>query len=105
MSLAGSLRGVVSQRLLPRKDGKGRIPAVEILVMNGRVRDLVLNEEQTHMIHDIVAESSFYGMQTFDQSLLALYRAGLVHLEDAVSAATNHHDFQVALSQEGLQAV
>jgi twitching motility protein PilT len=105
VSLAGSLKGIVSQRLLPRLDGRGRIPAVEVLVMNGRIRDLILNPEQTHMIHDIVAESSFYGMQTFDQALLALYRAGLVELSDAMNAATNQHDFQIALKQAGLQPV
>jgi twitching motility protein PilT len=105
VSLAASLKGIVSQRLLPRKDGKGRIPAVEVLVMNGRIHDLILNSEQTHMIHDIVAESAFYGMQTFDQALLALYRSGLVSLDDAMAAATNAHDFQIALRQEGLQPV
>jgi twitching motility protein PilT len=105
VSLAASLKGIISQRLLPRKDGAGRIPAVEVLVMNGRIHDLVLNPEQTHMIHDIVAESSFYGMQTFDQALLNLYRSGLVTLEDAMRAATNSHDFQVALRAQGLQPV
>ncbi len=105
VSLAGSLKGIVSQRLLERADGRGRVPAVEILVMNGRVRDLVLNEDQTHMIHDIVAESGFYGMQTFDQALLGLYRSGLVTLEEARRAATNPHDFQIALQQAGLQAI
>jgi twitching motility protein PilT len=105
VSLAGSLKGVISQRLLPRKDSKGRIPAIEALVMNGRVRDLILNSEQTHMIHDIVAESAFYGMQTFDQALLALYRSGLVELDECLAAATNQHDFQIALRQEGLQPV
>jgi twitching motility protein PilT len=105
VSLAGSLRGVVSQRLVRRKDGKGLLPAVEVMVMNGRVRDLVLNPEQTHMIRDIIAESDFYGMQTFDQALIKLYRAGLVTLDDALDAATNPHDFQIALRQEGLQPV
>jgi twitching motility protein PilT len=105
VSLAGSLKGVVSQRLLPRKDASGRIPAVEVLVMNGRVRDLILDPDKTHMIHDIVAESSFYGMQTFDQALLSLYRAGLVALDEAMAAATNPHDFQIMLKQEGLQPV
>jgi twitching motility protein PilT len=105
VSLAASLRGIVSQRLLPRKDGRGRVPAVEVLVMNGRIRDLILNPEQTHMIVDIVGESAFYGMQTFDQALLGLYRSGLVSLEDAMSAASNQHDFQLALRQEGLQPV
>ena len=105
VSLAGSLRGVVSQRLLPRKDRRGRIPAIEVLVMNGRIRDLILNPEQTHMIHDIVAESDFYGMQTFDQALLKLFRAGLVELDEAMAAATNSHDFQIMLRAEGLQPV
>ncbi len=105
VSLAGSMRGVVSQRLIRRKDGKGLVPAVEVLVMNGRIRDLVLNPDQTHMIHDIVAESEFYGMQTFDQAIINLYRAGLVSLEDAIAGATNPHDFQIALRAEGLQPV
>ncbi|MBA2725818.1 MAG: PilT/PilU family type 4a pilus ATPase [Actinobacteria bacterium] len=103
VSLSASLKGIVSQRLLPRKDGQGRIPAVEVLVMNGRIHDLILNPEQTHMIHDIVAESSFYGMQTFDQALLSLFRSGLVTLDDAMAAASNAHDFQIALRREGLQ--
>ena len=105
VSLAGSLRGIVSQRLLPRGDSSGRIPAVEVLVMNGRIRDLILNPEQTHLIVDIVRESSFYGMQTFDQALLVLYKSGLVSLEEAMAASSNPHDFQIALAQEGLQTV
>jgi twitching motility protein PilT len=105
VSLASALKGVVSQRLLPRKDNRGRVPAVEVLVMNGRVRDLILNAEQTHMIRDIVEESGFYGMQTFDQALLTLYRSGLVDLTAAMAAATNQHDFQIMLKQEGLQPV
>jgi twitching motility protein PilT len=105
VSLASSLKGVVSQRLLRRADGRGLLPAVEVLVMNGRIRDLVLDPEKTHMIPDIVAESGFYGMQTFDQALLSLYRSGSVTLDDALGATTNSHDFQVALRQEGLQPV
>ena len=98
VSLAASLRGVVSQRLVPRADGRGLVPAVEVLVSNGRVRDLIVNSEQTHLIADIVAESAFYGMQTFDQALL-------VTLENALAAATSSHDFQIQLKQEGLQPV
>ena len=73
--------------------------------MNGRIRDLILNAEQTHMIHDIVAESDFYGMQTFDQAMLYLYRSGLITLDEAMTASSNPHDFQIALRQEGLQAI
>ncbi len=105
VALGGSLKGVVSQRLVPRADGEGLVAAVEILVMNGRVRDLILNPEHTHLIHDIVAESGFYGMQTFDQALMELFRSGLVTLEHAMVAATSPHDFKVALRQEGLQPV
>jgi twitching motility protein PilT len=105
VSLAGSLRGVVSQRLVPSADARGLVPAVEVLVMNGRIRDLVINPEQTHMIRDIVAESGFYGMQTFDQALLELYRRKVVTLDDALHASSSPHDFQLALRQEGLQPV
>ncbi len=104
VALAGALVGVISQRLLPRVGG-GRAAAIEVLVSNGRVRDLILDPDKTHMIHDIVAEGDFYGMQTFDQALLALYRAGLVDIEDARSAATNAHDFELVLRQSGLQPV
>ena len=102
IALGGSLRGIVSQRLLMRKDGKGRVPAVEILRMNGRIFDLVVNPEQTHMIHDVIAESEFYGMQTFDQSLLELFKNELVTLEEAISASSNPHDFQIMVRQAGL---
>jgi twitching motility protein PilT len=105
VSIAGSLRGVVSQRLVPRMDGRGLVPAVEVMVMNGRVRDLILNDEQTYMLHDLIKESGFYGMQTFDQALLDLYRSGLVALDEAMRSSTNPHDFQIALRQEGLQPI
>ena len=104
VALAGSLAGVISQRLLPRVGG-GRAAAIEVLVSNGRVRDMILDPNKTHMIHDIVAEGEFYGMQTFDQALLALYRAGLVDIEDARSASTSPHDFELTLRQAGLQPV
>jgi twitching motility protein PilT len=105
VSLAGSLRGIVSQRLVRRSEGRGLVPAVEVLVMNGRIRELVLEPERTSEIRDIVAESSFYGMQTFDQALLDLYQRGLVSLGDALGAATNPHDFQLALRKHGLQPI
>ena len=104
VALAGSLAGVISQRLLPRSGG-GRAAAVEVMVNNGRVRDLILDPEKTHELQDIVAEGSYYGMQTFDQALLSLFRAGLVDLEDARNAATNAHDFELVLRQAGLQPV
>jgi twitching motility protein PilT len=105
VSLAGSLKGVVSQRLVPRADGRGLIAAVEVLIMNGRIRDLIIDPERTHEIHDIVEESSFYGMQSFDQAILDLYRRGLVSLDEALGVATNPHDFQVSLRKLGLQPI
>ncbi|HET7481671.1 MAG TPA: type IV pili twitching motility protein PilT, partial [Actinomycetota bacterium] len=73
--------------------------------MNGRIHDLILDPDRTHEILDIVQQSGFYGMQTFDQALLGLYRSGLVSLEDARNAASNQHDFELSLKQEGLQPV
>ncbi|CAN5571674.1 type IV pilus twitching motility protein PilT [soil metagenome] len=104
VALAGGLAGVITQRLLP-KVGGGRAPAIEIMMMNGRIRDCVLDPDKTHEILDIVEQSEFYGMQTFDQALIKLYREGSVTLEDAKSAATNPHDFQLALQKAGALAV
>jgi len=98
VSLAGALRGVVSQRLLERADGHGRIPAVEIMRNTGRIYDRILDPELEPSIHDVIAESRFDGMQTFDQSLLDLVRGGLVTEEDARAVATNPHDFSLALA-------
>jgi twitching motility protein PilT len=98
VSVAGALRGVVSQRLLERADGHGRTPAVEIMRNTGRIYDRILDPELEPSIHDVIAESRFDGMQTFDQSLLDLVRQGLVTEEDARAVATNPHDFSLALA-------
>ncbi len=102
LSLAGTLKGIVSQRLLLRADGQGRVPAVEVLVTNGRVYDMIVNPDQTHMLEDVIREGDFYGMQTFDQHLVELVRAGLVDVQEASSAATSPHDFELALQQRGI---
>jgi twitching motility protein PilT len=104
VALAGALAGVVTQRLLPRVGG-GRAPAIEVMVSNGRIRDCILEPDKTSEIHDIVAQSGFYGMQTFDQSLVGLYQAQLVTLQDARAAANNPHDLELALKKAGLLAV
>jgi twitching motility protein PilT len=98
VSVAGALRGVVSQRLLERADGHGRVPAVEIMRNTGRIYDRILDPELEPSIHDVIAESRFDGMQTFDQSLLDLVREGLVTEEDARAVATNPHDLTLALA-------
>ncbi len=95
--LAGVLRGVVSQRLLPRVDG-GRVAAVEVMVNNARISDLI-RENKTEEIPDAIGEGSFFKMQTFEQALIALVLTGDIDREVAGAAATNQHDFMVALEQ------
>lgn len=99
--LAGSLAGIISQRLLSRADGQGRVPAVETMITTGRVRDLILDPQQTFAMASVLKEGDFYGMQTFDQSLLALYEEGLVTFQDASLVATSPHDFKLLLQSKG----
>jgi twitching motility protein PilT len=93
--LAGVLRGIVSQRLLPRQDG-GRVAAVEVMVNNARIAELI-RESKTEEIPDAIAEGAFFQMQSFEQALIELVVAGDIDRETAASAATNQHDFVVAL--------
>jgi twitching motility protein PilT len=93
--LAGVLRGIVSQRLLPRNDG-GRIAAVEVMVNNARIADLI-RESKTEEIPDAIEEGSFFQMQTFEQALIDLVLAGEIDRAVAANAATNQHDFSVSL--------
>ncbi len=95
--LAGVLRGVVSQRLLPKLEG-GRIAAVEVMVMNARIADLI-REGRADEITDAVAEGEFFQMQTFTQALIEHVLSGKVDPEIAANAATNRHDFLVSLEQ------
>jgi twitching motility protein PilT len=93
--MAGVLRGVVSQRLLPRIDG-GRIAAVEVMVTNTRIADLI-RENQPEAITDAIEEGSFFDMQSFTKALIDLVVSGKVDPEVAANAATNRHDFMVTL--------
>jgi twitching motility protein PilT len=103
LSLATSLRGVISQRLVPRMDGEGRAPAVEVLVNTGRVYDRIVDPDAAgESIEEIMADGEYYGMQTFDQSLLGLHRAGIVGLREAMAAATSPSDLRLAMQREGL---
>jgi twitching motility protein PilT len=86
-SLAFSLRGIVSQRLLPRAGGRGRVPAVEVLVVNSRVAERIGRPDRLGELAREMADGDLYGMQTFDQSLLRLYQGGLVTREDALAHA------------------
>ncbi|MFL6069146.1 MAG: type IV pilus twitching motility protein PilT [Gaiellaceae bacterium] len=95
--LAGVLRGVISQRLLPKADS-GRIAAVEVMVNNARIADLI-RDNRSDEIHDAIDDGSFFEMQTFMQALLELVVTGQVEQEVAANAATNRHDFLVALDR------
>jgi twitching motility protein PilT len=102
--LAGTLRGVVSQRLVRTSDGDGRVAVVEILRMTGRAHDMILDPEQTGRLREVIAEGEYYGMQTFDQALLGHYQAGRVSMEDALRIATSPHDFKLLVAAEGRTA-
>jgi twitching motility protein PilT len=94
LQLSGILKGIISQRLLPRMDGKGRVPAVEVLVSTSRIRECISDERRQREIRDAIAEGAVsYGMQTFDQSLMQLFKKKLVSYETALAAATNPDDF------------
>ncbi|MDA8388656.1 MAG: type IV pilus twitching motility protein PilT [Nitrospiraceae bacterium] len=93
IQLASILRGVISLRLLPRADGKGRVPAVEVLIATGTIRDCILDQDKTSLMRDFIEQGRvLYGMQTFDQSLFALYQGGLITLEEARRQASRPDD-------------
>jgi twitching motility protein PilT len=96
LQLAGTLKAVISQRLVRKADGSGRVPAVEVMICTGYIRDCIINPDKTRMIRDaIAAGTSQYGMQTFDQSLFDLYSRNLITLEEALMRASNPDDFRL----------
>ena len=102
LQLAGVLKAAISQRLLPKVDGKGVVPAAEILISTARVRECITDEHRTSDIADAIAEGTVsYGMQTFDQSLMSLVKDGLVNYHEAMRNATNPNDF--ALRMKGIR--
>jgi twitching motility protein PilT len=104
LSLAGALRGILCQRLVPRADGRGRIAALEVCVSTGRVAEAVADPEKTSTLHELIADGGYYGMQTFDQHLVALVREGLVSTEAALSNASRPQDLTVELRRLGIAA-
>ena len=103
IQLSAVLKAIVSMRLLPRADGLGRVPAVEVLISTGYIRDCVENKEKTKLIRDAINQgTSQYGMQTFDQSLYVLYKNGLITLEEALRRATNPDEFKLKI--QGIQS-
>jgi twitching motility protein PilT len=101
LTLAGSLRGIVCQRLVPTVDGT-LAPGLEVLVNTGRISERIADPEKTYEIHEVIAEGGYYGMFTFDQSLLALLQAGRISVEAAMEASTAPHDLQLMLQQAGI---
>jgi twitching motility protein PilT len=96
LQLASVLRAVISQRLMPRADGKGRAPAVEIMISTAFIRDCIVDKDKAHLIHGaIAAGTSQYGMQTFDQSIFGLFEQGLVSYEEALRWASNIDEFKL----------
>jgi twitching motility protein PilT len=104
VSLAGVLRGVVAQRLVARADGLGRCCVAEVCVATGRIAEAILDPDKTNQIAELIAQGGYYGMQTFDQHLVALIRDGVVTVEAASAVASKPHDLAVELRRLGLVA-
>src|SRR6266851_1602690 len=103
LQLAAVLKAVVSLRLLPRADGLGRVPAAEVMISTGYIRDCIENKEKTKLIKDAISQgTSQYGMQTFDQSRYTLYKNGLITLDEALRRASNPDEFRLKL--QGIQS-
>ena len=102
--LASTLKGAIAQRLVPDINGDGRVPASEVLVVTGRVQDLILNPEETGKITEVIAEGEYYGMRTFDQSLLGYVMEGKVTEEVALETPRSPHDFKLMLAAGGQRA-
>ena len=101
LQLSTILRAVISQRLVPRADGKGRVPALEVLISTSRVRECISDKDRTKELNDCIAKGyTTYGMQTFDQSLMSLVKRGLVTYEEALKHVSNPDDF--ALRSSGI---
>jgi twitching motility protein PilT len=94
LQLASIIKGIISQRLVPRADGKGRVPALEVLVSTARIRECIADKDRSKEIPDAIAKGfTTYGMQTFDQSLMSLVKSGLVSYEEALRHVSNADDF------------
>ncbi len=100
--LAGTIKGVISQRLVPGADG-GRVAVCEILRMTGRVRDMITDPTQTGKLVEVITSGGYYGMQTFDQALFGHVKAGRVTFEDAMRVASSPHDFKLLMQADGRQ--
>ncbi len=100
--LAGTLKGIIGQRLLRTKDGKGRAVVCEIMVTTERIRDFIMDPDQTGQIQMAIAEGEYYGMQTFDQALVKLIEEDRVTYEEALQVASRPQDFRLTIQSLGL---
>jgi twitching motility protein PilT len=98
--LAGTIKGVISQRLVPGAEG-GRVAVCEVLRMTGRVRDMIVDPEQTGKLIEVISSGGYYGMQTFDQALFGHVKAGRVTFDDAMRVASSPHDFKLLMQADG----
>ncbi len=101
-ALAGALRGILCQRLVKKASGKGRAVTMEIAINTGRIADAITDAAKTSTIMQLVRDGGYYGMQTFDQHLIALYQQGTITLETAIDASTSPHDMQVEMRKQGI---
>ena len=99
--MAGTLKAIISQRLVPTPTGDGRVAVCEVLRMTGRVRDMIMDPEETGRLREVISEGEYYGMQTFDQALLRHTQAGRVSMEDALRVASSPHDFKLLVAADG----
>ena len=104
LSMASALRGIICQRLVRRADGEGRCVTMEVAVNTGRIADAIADPDKTSTIPQLISEGAYYGMQTFDQHLVALIRDGIITLDEAMAASTSPHDLTVELRRLGLVA-
>jgi twitching motility protein PilT len=99
LQLSAVLKGIVSQRLVPRADGKGRVPAIEVMISTARTRELIDDKEKTKQLREAIQQGfTAYGMQTFDQSLMGLYKRQLITFEEALRQSSNPDDFKLKIS-------
>src|SRR4051812_4974207 len=98
--IAGTLKGIISQRLVRTADGAGRVATCEILVATGRVHDFILDPAMTGQMHEVIKEGEYYGMQTFDQHLLKHLQAGRITYDEAMKTATHPHDFKLLVQAD-----
>jgi twitching motility protein PilT len=103
--LADTLKGILGQRLVRNRDGEGRAAACEVMVTTGRIKDFILDPEQTGRIQTAIAEGEYYGMQTFDQALLKLVEEDRINYQDALKVARRPRDFRLMVQSLGLGAV